>query len=139
MKTISIRQLATIKRVAQNVNYAVTKKNKIAAKIEELNKEYNELMTEIDGHERGIKILTGHSSEELVVKVVKDTGKTDKEGKPIKVTTYEPIPEILVYNESTKVYEIHDNFNKPTTNEEEIDSLNETVDNEDTNLTTFEN
>ena len=41
MKTISVRQFATIKRVAQNVNPLVVKKNKIAAKISELNEEYN--------------------------------------------------------------------------------------------------
>lgn len=108
MKTISIRQFAAVKRVAQNVNFAVTKRNKIAEQISKLNEEYNALTEEIEGHEAGILKLTGHTSEELVVKVVETTGKVDKEGRPIKVTKYEPKEGIVVFNEETKVYEIHD-------------------------------
>lgn len=108
MKTISLRQMATIKRVAQNVNPLVVKKNKIAAKIDELNAEYNALAEEIEGHEMGIKALTsGLTSEDLVVKKVEDTGKVDKEGKPIKVTKYEPKAGVVVLNEEANVYEIH--------------------------------
>lgn len=108
MKTISIRQFAAVKRVAQNVNFAVTKRNKIAEQISKLNEEYNALTEEIEGHEAGILKLTGHTSEELVVKVVETTGKVDKEGRPIKVTKYEPREGVVVFNEETKVYEIHD-------------------------------
>ena len=108
MKTISIRQFAAVKRVAQNVNFAVTKRNKIAEQISKLNEEYNALTEEIEGHEAGILKLTGHTSEELVVKVVETTGKLDKDGRPIKVTKYEPREGIVVFNEETKAYEIHD-------------------------------
>ena len=107
-KTLSVRQMATVKRVAQNVNPLVVKKNKIAAKINELNTEYNALTEEIEGHEMGIKALTGgYISEDLVVKKVEDTGKVDKEGKPIKVTKYEPREGVVEFNEETNVYEIH--------------------------------
>lgn len=107
-KTLTVRQFATIKRVAQNVNPLVVKKNKIATKINELNAEYNALTEEIEGHEMGIKALTGgYISEDLVVKKVEDTGKVDKEGKPIKVTKYEPKEGVVVFNEETNVYEIH--------------------------------
>lgn len=107
-KTLTVRQFATIKRVAQNVNPLVVKKNKIAAKINELNAEYNALTEEIEGHEMGIKALTGgFISEDLVVKKVEDTGKVDKEGKPIKVTKYEPKEGVVVFNEEANVYEIH--------------------------------
>ena len=100
MKTLSIRQMATVKRVAQNVNPLVVKKNKIAAKINELNAEYNALTDEIEGHEMGIKALTGGLiSEDLVIKKVEDTGKVDKDGKPIKVTKYEPKEGVVVFNE----------------------------------------
>ena len=86
----------------------VVKKNKIAAKISELNAEYNALTEEIEGHEMGIKALTGgFISEDLVVKRVEDTGKTDKDGKPIKVTKYEPKEGVVVFNEEANVYEIH--------------------------------
>lgn len=108
MKTISLRQMATIKRVAQNVNPLVVKKNKIAAKIDELNAEYNALTEEIEGHEMGIKALTGGlTSEDLVVKRVEDTGKVDKNGCPVKVTKYEPKAGVVVLNEEANVYEIH--------------------------------
>lgn len=108
MKTLSVRQFATIKRVAQNVNPLVVKKNKIAAKINELNAEYNALTEEIEGHEMGIKALTGGLiSEDLVVKKVEDTGKVDKDGKPVKVTKYEPKEGVVTFNEEANVYEIH--------------------------------
>lgn len=107
-KTLSVRQFATIKRVAQNVNPLVVKKNKVAAKINELNAEYNALTEEIEGHEMGVKALTGgFISEDLVVKKVEDTGKVDKDGKPIKVTKYEPKEGVVVFNEEANVYEIH--------------------------------
>lgn len=108
MKTLTTRQFATVKRVAQNVNPLVVKKNKIAAKIDELNAEYNALTEEIDGHEMGIKALTGGlTSEDLVVKKVEDTGKVDKDSNPIKVTKYEPKAGVVVFNEEANVYEIH--------------------------------
>ena len=74
-KALTIRQFATVKRVAQNVNPLVVKKNKIAAQIDKLNAEYDALTEEIEGHEMGIKALTGgFISEDLVVKRVEDTG-----------------------------------------------------------------
>ena len=107
-KNLSVRQFATVKRVAQNVNPLVVKKNKIAAKINELNAEYNALIEEIEGHEMGIKALTGGLiSEDLVIKKVEDTGKVDKDGKPIKVTKYEPKESTVTFNEETNMYEIH--------------------------------
>ena len=108
MKTISIRQFASVKRIAQNVSPLVVKKNKIASKIDELNAEYNALIEEIEGHEMGVKALTGGlTSEDLVIKKVEDTGKVDKDGKPIKVTKYEPKAGVVVFNEEANVYEIH--------------------------------
>lgn len=108
MKTLTVRQFASIKRIAQNVNPLVLKKNKIAAKIGELTAEYNDLTKEIEGHEMGVKALTdGLISEDLVTKRVEDTGKFDKDGKPIKVTKYEPKEGVVVLNEETNLYEIH--------------------------------
>ena len=122
-KTLTVRQFAGVKRIAQNVNPLVVKKNKIAAKIDELNAEYNALTEEIEGHEMGVKALTGGlTSEDLVVKKVEDTGKVDKEGRPIKVTKYEPKPDVVVFNEEANVYEIH-------TEEPEVENVTpETVD-----------
>ena len=53
-KVLSVRQCAGVKRIAQNVNPLVVKKNKIAAKIDELNREYNSLSEEIEGHEGSV-------------------------------------------------------------------------------------
>lgn len=107
-KVLSIRQFASVKRIAMNVNPLVVKKNKVAARINELNAEYNALTEEIEGHEMGIKALTGgYTSEDLVTKRVEDTGKVDKEGKPIKKTTYEPKEGVVIFNEQANVYEIH--------------------------------
>lgn len=107
-KTLTVRQFAGVKRIAQNVNPLVVKKNKIAARIDELNAEYNALTEEIEGHEMGVKALTGGlTSEDLVVKKVEDTGKVDKDGKPVKVTKYEPKAGVVVFNEEANVYEIH--------------------------------
>ena len=117
-KILSVRQFASVKRIAQNVNPLVVKKNKIAAKINELNAEYNALTEEIEGHEMGIKALTGgFTSEDLVVKKVEDTGKVDKDGRPIKVTKYEPKEGVVTFNEEANVYEIH-------TDEPELEPVN---------------
>lgn len=108
MKTLTVRQFAGVKRIAQNVNPLVVKKNKTAAKINKLNAEYNALTEEIEGHEMGVKSLTGGlTSEDLVVKKVEDTGKVGKDGKPVKVTKYEPKAGVVVFNEEASVYEIH--------------------------------
>lgn len=106
-KTLTVRQFAAVKRVAQNVSFAVAKRDKISAKMQELSKEYEDLTKEIEGHEMGIKALTGgFTSEELIVKRVEDTGKVDKEGKPVKVTKYEPKAGVVSFNEEDRVYEI---------------------------------
>lgn len=107
MKTISVRQFATIKRVAQNVNPLVVKKNKLMDKINAIREEIEDLNEEILGHEMGVRALTGGLvSEDLIVKKVEDTGKVDKDGRPIKITKYEPKEDAIAFNEETKVYEI---------------------------------
>ena len=115
MKEISVRQFASIKRIAMNVNPLVVKKNKLISKINELTVEIAQLNDEIEGNEMGIKTITdGLSSEDLIVKKVIDTDKTDKNGNPIKVTKYEPNPNRLQWNEEKKVY----NLIIPVTEEE---------------------
>ena len=107
MKEITTRQMAMIKRIAMNVNPLVVKKNKLLAKIEELNTEIAEIEDTIYGNEIGIKNITGGlSSEILITKTVTDSGKVDKNGNPIKVTKYEPNPNRLQWNEEKKVYNL---------------------------------
>ena len=107
MKTISVRQFASIKRIYMNVNPLIVKKNKLISKINELTAEIAQLNDEIEGNEMGIKAITeGLSSEDLIIKKVIDTDKTDKNGNIIKVTKYEPNPERLQWDEEKKVYNL---------------------------------
>lgn len=104
---LTVRQMASIKRVAQNVNPLVMKKHKIEAKLDELREEYESICKEINGHEMGVISLTnGFTSEYLVEKKVEDTGKVDKDGKPIKITRYEPRTSAVRFNQEKNVYEI---------------------------------
>ena len=107
IKELTAHQMASIKRVAQNVNPLVTKKNKIISKLNELREEYDSVCNEINGHEMGVISLTGgFTIEYLVEKRIEDTGKIDKEGKPIKVTKYEPRTDVVRFNQEKNVYEI---------------------------------
>ena len=108
MKEITTRQMAMIKRIAMNVNPLVVKKNKLISKINELTTEIAEINDAIEGNEMGIKTITGGlSSEVLITKTVTDSGKVDKNGNPIKVTKYEPNPDIVKWDENKKVYIIN--------------------------------
>lgn len=108
MKKLTVRQFATVKRVAQNVNPLVVKKNKLYAKAQELEAEAKALEEEIEGHEAGIKSLTGgYISEDLVTKVVETTNKVDKDGNPIKVTKYLPTS-LVEYNEEENCYYLNE-------------------------------
>lgn len=106
-KTITVRQMAAIKRVAQNVNPLVTKKNKLMEKIISIREEIESLNDEILGHEVGVRTLTGGLvSEDLIVKKIETTNKTDKNGNPIKVTKYEPNEDVVIFNSEANIYEI---------------------------------
>lgn len=54
-------------------------------------------------------MIGGFTSEDLITKKVEDTGKVDKEGKPVKVTKYEPKAGVVSFNEEDRVYEIDSN------------------------------
>lgn len=134
MKQLTVRQFASIKRVAQNVNPLVVKRDKLNAKIVELTKEIESLESEIRGHEIGILALTGnYTSGDLVVKTVEDTGKLDKQGNPIKITKYEPREGVVVFDEVNRVYNIVDIVEEPT----ETLNIDETCTSEENNELVF--
>jgi hypothetical protein len=82
-------QIATIKRTAQNVNPLVVKKDKINAKIAELNSELDTIQKQIDSWESAISAMTGgFTTEDLVSKVVIPDGGKDKNGNPTKITKF---------------------------------------------------
>lgn len=87
-KRISVRELAAIKRIAMNVNPLVVKKQKAKAMIDKWTKEHDTLEASIKGYESGITAQLGVRTEQVVSKVVENTGKLDKNGKEIKQTKY---------------------------------------------------
>lgn len=91
-------ELARIKRTAQNVDQFVTRKNKLAAKVTEMQKEIDELQQLIDMSDAPVKLTTGgYGVEQLVKKVITPTDKLDKNGNIIKQTSFEFIyPDTIV-------------------------------------------
>ena len=91
-------ELARIKRTAQNVDQYVTKKNKLVAKVAEMQAEIDELQQLIDMSDAPVKLTTGgYGVEQLVRKVVTPTDKLDKNGNIIKQTSYEFIyPDTII-------------------------------------------
>ena len=89
MKTFSTREIAQLKRTAQNVAPIVAKKHKLISKIEELQEEIKLVQAQIDAWEGATKAMTGgYTTEDLIDRVVENTGKQDKDGKDIKVTKF---------------------------------------------------
>lgn len=88
-KEFSKFQIAQLKRTAQNVEQSVKRKNKLEKQIIELSQEYKQAKEEIDAWQAPIKaVFHGHTTEELVESVTTDTGKIDKNGRPIKTTKF---------------------------------------------------
>lgn len=89
-KKFSKIQIAAIKRTAQNVAQFVNKKERINAKIAELEAEKASYQPMIDAFQGPIKEMTGgYTTEDLVKKEVIKTGKFDpKTGKEIIQTRY---------------------------------------------------
>ncbi len=91
-------ELARIKRTAQNVDQYVSKKNKLVAKVAEMEAEINQLQQMIDLSDAPIKLLTGgYGVEQLLKKIITPTDKLDKNGNIIKQTTFEFLyPETII-------------------------------------------
>lgn len=91
-------ELARMKRTAQNVDQYITKKNKLVAKITELQAELDGLNSLIELTDAPTKAMTGgYGTEDIIKKVVTPTDKLDKNGNVIKVTTYEFLyPETII-------------------------------------------
>ena len=113
-KVISVRDWASIKKMAQIVNPLVSKKNSILKKIDTLMNEIEGpggLNEQIAGMEAGIKArFLGLGTEQLVKKVTTPYVREDgtpvldaKTGKQLTRTTYEPL-ECLVYDKENNNY-----------------------------------
>jgi 2-succinyl-5-enolpyruvyl-6-hydroxy-3-cyclohexene-1-carboxylate synthase len=87
MKTFTTREIAQIKRTAQNVAPIVAKRDRVLAKVKELYKELETLDAQIDAWETAVKAMTnGFTTNDLVDRVVNET--TTAEGKVVKTVTY---------------------------------------------------
>ena len=133
-KVISVRDFASIKKMAQIVNPLVSKKRTIMKKIAALTAEIEGpegLNIQIAGMEAGIKAkFLGLGTEQLVRKVVSPAVREDgtpildaKTGKQLTKTTYEPT-DILKYDKE------HNNYIL-TVNDEEGQSV---VEDDDTTI-----
>ena len=108
-------ELARMKRTAQNVDQYISKKNKLAAKITELQAELNGIQQLIDLTDAPTKAMTGgYGTEDIIKKIVTPTDKLDKNGNVIKMTTYEflypdtiipPVKEDIVIEDENVVME----------------------------------
>lgn len=111
-------QKANLKRYAQIMDPLISKRNKVAAKIAELQKEVEEYQKQIDMTDTLVKGMTcGYSIEAIVKKVITPTDKLDKNGNVVKLTTFEFIhPETIIppvestygsdYDADTKALEV---------------------------------
>lgn len=87
MKTFSTREIAQLKRTAQNVAPMVAKREKLYTKVKELYKEMEVLDAQIDAWESGTKIMTGgYTTSDLVSRVVKEV--TADDGKVTKTVSF---------------------------------------------------
>lgn len=113
-KSISFDEFQSVKRVAQACNPLKVKRDKVQAKIEALQAEYNAYDTQISALEAGIKSIIGFRTEELVKKVI-ESG-LDKNGKETKTTKYVPT-DIVTYDKDHKQYVISIPDEEPNTEE----------------------
>lgn len=97
-KEFSTKDLAALKRIAMNVDAAITKKNKLEAKKAEIEAELASLYEDIELMEAPVKKKTGgYGVEDIIVKTVTPTGKLDSKGNMLKTTRYEfRYPETII-------------------------------------------
>lgn len=89
--------VANLKRTAQMVSPMVREKVKLLAEIEEKQNRVATLNAQIESLDSHIRQECGYGVEQLITRKVIDTGKVDKEGKPVKVTKWElNFPETIV-------------------------------------------
>ena len=93
-KVLNARELAQIKRIAQNVDADYQSVCKLNEKIKELIAERDSLQKSIDEMEAPVIRKTGFKSTDIYTKIIvpqmneDGTAKVDKNGRPVKVTKY---------------------------------------------------
>lgn len=98
--------VANLKRTAQMVSPMVREKVKLLADIEEKQNRVATLNAQIESLDSHIRQECGYGVEQLITRKVVDTGKVDKDGKPVKVTKWElNFPETIVPPQEQLAYE----------------------------------
>lgn len=92
------RDIARIKRTAQNISEYVVKKERLQSQMTDLQAQIDQLQAMIDLESASTKTWTGGwGPEDLVKRVVVPTDKVDKNGKIIKNTKFELIyPDTII-------------------------------------------
>ena len=81
--------IASLNRTEQNLYTLVRRKQKLQAEIVDREKELESIQKQLETFEAPIKEATGgYGTEDLIVRTVEVTDKTDKDGKPVKSTKW---------------------------------------------------
>ena len=98
MSRLSTRQIAALKRTAQNNYPLMIQREKIGAQIKALMNQYQTINTQIEGAEAGSRAISGgFSSLELIERVV--ITKPNAQGVEVKMTKFQPRENALRLNE----------------------------------------
>ena len=98
MSRLSTRQIAALKRTAQNNYPLMIQREKIGAQIKALMDQYQTINTQIEGAEAGSRAISGgFSSLELIERVV--ITKPNAQGVEVKMTKFQPREDALRLNE----------------------------------------
>ena len=92
--------VASLKRTAQNIYPLVRQRDKLQKQIKEAQEELDSINVQLEAYQAPIKEQTGgYTTDDLISREVIDTGKTDKNGKPVKQTVYKLVyPDTIVPN-----------------------------------------
>ena len=102
-KRISYSQFQSVKCVAKACDPLISKRNKLAEKLQKIAQEYKDCDTQIQSLEAGIVAVIGLRVDKLVKKVIEPG--VDVNGQPKKTTKYLPT-DIVAYDEKHKQYVI---------------------------------
>lgn len=135
MEKFSKTQIASFKRTAQNVYPLVRKKEKLVEQINAAQAELTDIEAQIDAQQGYVKSVTGgYTTEDIIIREVTDTGKLDKNGNPVRVTTFKlKYPDTIIppteKTETVKTPEEEGILITPVAPEEEIIPENNDNDN----------
>lgn len=102
-KRISYSQFQSVKSVAKACDPLMVKRDKVKAKLDALQMEYDSLNAQVSALEAGILQIIGFHVNELVHKVIETS--QDKNGKEVKITKYVGT-DIVSYDKDHKQYVI---------------------------------